>query len=150
MDNMRPLVISVLMFTVVTATACLLQKGKIPRLPKVQVFGSLSDSSKTKCQHYNSDRDIIAIKLKCCQKFYSCILCHNAAEEHETMVWTVAEFDDKAIFCGNCESVLSIHNYLSCNSTCPLCLAEFNPRCSNHYHYYFDIKQTADISSFKE
>ena len=114
----------------------------LPRLAKVKILGALSDFSKTRCQHYHSERDIIAIKLKCCQKFYSCILCHNLCEDHEPITWRLIEFDEEAIFCGNCKSLLSIQRYLDCNSVCPVCCADFNPRCSNHYHYYFDLNST--------
>lgn len=107
------------------------------RRPKIRVLGALSESSKTKCTHYHSDKDIIAIKLKCCNKYYSCIFCHNEAENHETQVWSHDEFSNEAILCGNCESLLSIESYLKCNSVCPKCKASFNPGCSNHYHYYF-------------
>ena len=138
MDYFYPLIF---IFVVISVRA--VWSRNLPRLAKVKIFGALSDSSKTRCQHYHSERDIIAIKFKCCQKFYACILCHNSCEDHEPITWKLTEFDEEAIFCGNCNSLLSIQRYLDCNSVCPVCCADFNSRCSNHYHYYFEIDQQA-------
>ena len=139
MDYFFPLIF---IFVVISVRA--VWSRNLPRrLGKVKIFGALSDYSKTRCQHYHSERDIIAIKLKCCQKFYACILCHNSCEDHEPITWKLIEFDEEAIFCGNCNSLLSIQRYLDCNSVCPVCCTDFNSRCSNHYHYYFEIDQQA-------
>ena len=95
-------------------------------------------NERTQCAHYNSERDLIAIKFKCCGKFYACIQCHHETTDHAPVVWPRSEFDVKAILCGNCQSTLSIAAYISCNNTCPSCQAAFNPGCANHYHLYFE------------
>ncbi|MBU6121133.1 CHY zinc finger protein [Hymenobacter siberiensis] len=95
-------------------------------------------NERTQCAHYHSQRDIIAIRHKCCGEFYACIQCHNEAANHEAEVWLKAEFQAEAIYCGNCHQTLPITRYLSCDSTCPHCQAAFNPGCANHYHLYFE------------
>ena len=94
-------------------------------------------NERTQCAHYHSERDIIAIRFKCCGDFYACIQCHQEAVSHAPQVWPKAEFQNQAIYCGNCHGTLSIASYLSCNNTCPHCQAAFNPGCANHYHLYF-------------
>lgn len=95
-------------------------------------------NARTQCAHYHSERDIIAIKHRCCGEFYACIQCHNEAASHASQVWPKTEFQAEAIYCGNCNCTLSIASYLSGNSICPRCQAAFNPSCANHYHLYFE------------
>ncbi len=45
----------------------------------IKIFGSRIDSN-TRCKHWNSKLDIIAIKFACCQKYYPCYLCHSENE----------------------------------------------------------------------
>ncbi|MEI2340752.1 hypothetical protein V8V71_18610, partial [Priestia megaterium] len=33
--------------------------------------------SETRCMHYRTDKDIIAIKFYCCNTYYPCYQCHN-------------------------------------------------------------------------
>ncbi len=96
-------------------------------------------NERTQCAHYHSERDIIAIQHKCCDRFYACIHCHNETVSHAPQVWLQAEFDAPAVLCGNCRSTLTITDYLACQNTCPTCRAAFNPGCANHYHLYFDM-----------
>ena len=95
-------------------------------------------NERTQCAHYHSERDIIAIRHRCCGEFYACIRCHNEAVSHPAQVWPKTEFQTQAVYCGRCRHTLSIASYLSCNSTCPHCQAAFNPGCANHYHLYFE------------
>ena len=95
-------------------------------------------NARTQCAHYHSERDIIAIRHKCCDTFYACIHCHNEAAGHAPQVWPLAEFDTRAVLCGNCQTTLSISEYLACENVCPHCQAAFNPGCANHYHFYFE------------
>ncbi len=92
----------------------------------------------TRCVHYHSALDIIAIKMKCCNDYYPCIHCHEEAAGHESQVWSKNEFDTKAVLCGNCYSELTISQYVESNYQCPFCKAAFNPRCKNHDHFYFE------------
>ncbi|GAA4507587.1 CHY zinc finger protein [Hymenobacter ginsengisoli] len=95
-------------------------------------------NARTQCAHYHSERDIIAIKHKCCDTFYACIKCHNEAASHPAQVWPRQEFSEPAVYCGNCHSTLSIEQYLACANKCPSCQAAFNPGCATHYHLYFE------------
>ncbi len=94
--------------------------------------------SKTRCIHYNSLADIIAIKFKCCNDYYPCYYCHLEEAGHTVQVWEKNEFDTKAILCGKCKNELTIKQYLMCNNHCPACNSKFNPNCINHHHFYFE------------
>jgi uncharacterized CHY-type Zn-finger protein len=94
--------------------------------------------SQTRCAHYHSTIDIIAIKMKCCGVYYACKDCHVALAGHQIQVWPRAEWNTLAVLCGACRAELSISEYLNCDSKCPACQADFNPACANHYHFYFE------------
>ena len=102
-------------------------------------------NERTQCAHYYSERDLIAIKFKCCNAFYACILCHNETTDHAPVVWAKDDFQTKAILCGNCQHTLSIASYLASDNTCPMCQAAFNPGCANHYHLYFDLPKASAL-----
>lgn len=97
----------------------------------------LEVDSHTRCTHYHSEVDIIAIKFKCCQTYYPCYECHEATSGHEIVRWGKDEHAEKAILCGGCGTELTIDAYLKSRSTCPHCHAKFNPGCSLHYDRYF-------------
>ncbi|KAL3230727.1 Helper of Tim protein 13 [Nakaseomyces bracarensis] len=93
----------------------------------------------TRCEHWNTDLDIIALKFKCCDTFYPCISCHRETTDHEIQKYDINS-DEKVILCGNCNSLLTFHEYTSKTNPlqCPKCSALFNPGCKNHYGLYFD------------
>jgi uncharacterized CHY-type Zn-finger protein len=101
----------------------------------------------TRCRHYHGPTDIIAIKMKCCGEYYACKDCHEELAHHAIEVWPRAEWTTPAILCGNCGRELTIEKYLASNATCPHCAAAFNPRCANHYHFYFETPAPGDRSS---
>lgn len=105
----------------------------------INIYGKPIDQQ-TRCQHWHSELDVIAIKFKCCEKYYPCFSCHEEEADHEPKVWPKSEFDSKAILCGVCGTELSITDYQSSNNTCPNCKAAFNPGCSKHYHLYFETE----------
>jgi uncharacterized CHY-type Zn-finger protein len=41
----------------------------------------------TRCRHYDSELDVIAIRFPCCGTFYPCYECHLAAADHEPERW---------------------------------------------------------------
>ncbi len=92
----------------------------------------------TRCEHYHSPLDIIAIKFKCCNEYYPCYYCHQGTSDHLVQVWKKNEHSTKAIFCGICKHEMTIKQYLTCDNKCPFCNNKFNPNCSNHYHFYFE------------
>jgi uncharacterized CHY-type Zn-finger protein len=107
---------------------------------QAQVHG-LSLTALTQCTHWKSPLDIIAIRHACCGKFYACISCHDALEEHTSSVWPLPQRDERAVFCGNCKHVLTIDEYLSCGSVCTQCGAGFNPGCKGHWGLYFEMEK---------
>lgn len=93
----------------------------------------------TRCIHYHSPQDIIAIKFKCCKEYYPCYYCHQEEVNHKPEVWSKNEFDVPAILCGSCRNELTISEYLISQNVCTNCGGRFNPNCRNHYQLYFEI-----------
>jgi uncharacterized CHY-type Zn-finger protein len=102
-----------------------------------EVFGVEVDSE-TRCAHYNSELDIIAIKFACCDRWFPCFLCHQEVADHPVDVWPRDARDSQAVLCGGCGRELTINEYFACDSACPSCARSFNPGCANHYHLYFE------------
>lgn len=94
----------------------------------------------TRCTHYHSTSDVIAIKFKCCNQYYPCYQCHEEDADHASALWPLSDFNKKAILCGVCKTELTIHQYMNSHNTCPHCETSFNPNCARHYHLYFDSK----------
>jgi uncharacterized CHY-type Zn-finger protein len=92
--------------------------------------------AQTRCIHYRTSLDIIAIRFVCCGEFYPCHLCHAETADHPAEQWPADSRDERAVLCGNCAHVLTIAEYLSVAS-CPSCDAPFNPGCKLHSHLYF-------------
>lgn len=113
-------------------------------LKNIFVYGIDIDRN-TRCIHYNSEQDVIAIKFKCCGKYYSCYKCHNEFESHKIIRWLKEEFDKKAIICGVCGCELTINQYIISESVCPNCDTKFNPNCRKHFHIYFEFVSDKEI-----
>jgi uncharacterized CHY-type Zn-finger protein len=94
--------------------------------------------AETRCAHWHSDLDIIALKMRCCGTYYACRDCHDALADHPARVVPRAQFDQPAVLCGACGTELSVHAYLACDSRCPNCGAGFNPGCHKHLDLYFE------------
>jgi uncharacterized CHY-type Zn-finger protein len=105
------------------------------------VFGVAVDQE-TRCAHYGSECDIIAIKFKCCGEWYPCHSCHAELAGHAPERWPAADFDTHAVLCGACGNQLSVREYLACSSVCPRCGRDFNPGCANHHGLYFEQRQS--------
>ncbi len=93
----------------------------------------------TRCVHYHSALDIVAIQFKCCERYYACYECHEESESHDATRWRPADLEQRALLCGACKGTLTIADYLSCNFTCTSCRASFNPGCANHHDLYFSL-----------
>jgi uncharacterized CHY-type Zn-finger protein len=102
----------------------------------------LALDAQTRCAHYHGTLDIIAIKMKCCGTFYACKDCHEALADHPIAVWPRTEWDEFAVRCGTCSTEMSISQYLTCSYRCPACGSAFNPRCRDHYDFYFERETT--------
>ncbi|KAK6205296.1 uncharacterized protein RJT21DRAFT_14676 [Scheffersomyces amazonensis] len=118
---------------------------------QVVLRGQLVDKH-TRCQHYHSKLDIIAIKYKCCREYYPCFKCHQELAEHKSEIFNKFELysssPEKVILCGNCYSELTFKEYSGTKTVesdsceiqhCIQCKSLFNPKCSLHYDIYFDL-----------
>lgn len=101
------------------------------------IFG-IGVDAQTRCAHYRTALDVIAIKFKCCEKWFPCYECHAAIEPHEPQVWAKKEFAERAVLCGVCGHQLTVAEYLAADSVCPQCRSRFNPGCAKHYQLYFE------------
>ncbi len=93
----------------------------------------------TRCLHYHTDRDVVAIKFRCCGAYYPCFECHATCSDHEPERWPETRFDEPAVLCGVCGVELSIKTYLDSDHECPACGARFNPGCRHHLEEYFAV-----------
>ncbi|MFE7630397.1 CHY zinc finger protein [Kocuria sp. NPDC057446] len=91
----------------------------------------------TRCVHYRTALDVIAIKFRCCREYYPCHLCHQETAGHPAAQWPVEEYDTEAVLCGVCGHELSVREYLAVEG-CPRCAARFNPGCALHADLYFE------------
>jgi uncharacterized CHY-type Zn-finger protein len=96
---------------------------------------------RTGCAHYHGELDIIAIRFKCCDRFFACWHCHDALAGHPPLRWQPQDLDQPAILCGACGCRLTIRQYLGCDSLCPSCGESFNPRCRLHHPLYFELPE---------
>jgi uncharacterized CHY-type Zn-finger protein len=105
-------------------------------MTRPEVRGVALDAE-TRCAHWHSPLDIVAIRMKCCGVYYACKDCHGVLAGHAIETWPRAEWDRKAILCSACGAELSVRQYLECADKCPTCGAGFNPGCRSHSHFYF-------------
>jgi uncharacterized CHY-type Zn-finger protein len=96
----------------------------------------------TRCRHYHTPRDVVAIRVACCDVYYPCYHCHAATTTHESERIEPSAFDDSAVLCGVCAATLTVSEYLSCGDACPQCGSSFNPGCRSHRHRCFAIQRT--------
>jgi uncharacterized CHY-type Zn-finger protein len=108
-----------------------------------QVRGVNIDAQ-TRCAHYRTALDIIAVKMKCCGAYYACKDCHEELADHPIEVWPQSEWAQLAVLCGACGNEMSIEKYIADESKCPACNAAFNPGCRNHYQFYFASAASTD------
>jgi uncharacterized CHY-type Zn-finger protein len=101
------------------------------------VHGAAIDDA-TRCVHYNGVTDIIAIKFRCCDRFYPCFQCHADDAAHATKRWAPTENSERAILCGACGHLMSITEYRGV-SGCARCGSSFNDGCRLHAHLYFEV-----------
>lgn len=97
---------------------------------------------RTRCAHYATDRDVVAIRLACCDAFYPCFRCHEAVADHSAERLPADRFDEPAVLCGACGETLAASTYLDLDAAepaCPACDAGFNPGCADHHDRYFEV-----------
>jgi len=93
--------------------------------------------AETRCDHYATARDVVAIRFACCGVYYPCYRCHDALAGHEAERIPRAAFDDPGVLCGACGATLAVTAYLAADDACPDCGAGFNPGCRRHRDRYF-------------
>ncbi|ANY10223.1 CHY zinc finger protein [Pseudonocardia sp. HH130630-07] len=101
-----------------------------------RVFGDVVDGL-TRCAHYYTPLDVIAIRFRCCDRYYPCFRCHAAHAGHPPTTWAAHARAERAVLCGVCRTELSIADYVDADS-CPDCGAPFNPGCRLHHDLYFE------------
>lgn len=109
------------------------------------VHGATVDAQ-TRCTHYRTALDVIAIRFSCCGEYYPCHLCHEESADHPSRRWPVADRGTMAVLCGVCGEQLRIAEYLQV-SACPHCAAPFNPGCALHADLYFEPDQSSETSA---
>ena len=105
----------------------------------------------TRCAHWDSAVDVVALRFGCCEAYYPCDACHDAATDHEADPWPRDRFDEPAVLCGACGATLTPREYLGGEAlrasgsrakpdddACPRCDAAFNPGCRAHRDRYFE------------
>lgn len=102
----------------------------------IHVWGSTVDQE-TRCIHYRSPLDIVALRFACCDRFYPCFQCHDDDADHLRKPWPADRFNEPAAMCGVCGHLMLVAEYQSAPS-CPSCSAPFNPGCAAHAHLYFE------------
>jgi uncharacterized CHY-type Zn-finger protein len=101
-----------------------------------RVLGPVVDDE-TRCIHYRSSLDVIAIRFACCGEYYPCHLCHAETAGHPAQQWPVDARAERAVLCGVCGHELTIAEYFVADA-CPECGAAFNPGCRLHTELYFE------------
>ena len=96
--------------------------------------------AETRCTHYDTALDVVALRFSCCETYYPCFRCHEAVTDHEPSRVPRERFDEPAVLCGVCETTLSVRVYLDCEDSCPACGASFNPGCRHHRDRYFAVE----------
>jgi len=97
--------------------------------------------TETRCAHYDTALDVVALRFPCCEAYYPCFRCHEAVTDHEPARVPRERFDEPAVRCGVCETTLSVRVYLDCEDSCPTCGASFNPGCRRHRDRYFAVER---------
>lgn len=93
----------------------------------------------TRCAHWDSAVDVVALQFACCETYYPCYQCHAESTDHEPVRWPRDRFDEPAVLCGACGETLTVQAYLHCADSCPACGASFNPGCRAHRDRYFEF-----------
>lgn len=97
----------------------------------------------TRCAHYDSERDVVALGFACCDAYFPCFRCHEALADHDAERPSV-ESSAAAVLCGGCGAELTPREFVDGAHECPECGAAFNPGCEDHYERYFDFATSAD------
>lgn len=125
-----------------------------PVPPSVPVRGVAVDGQ-TRCAHYASPRDVVAMRFACCDAYWPCHRCHAELAGHPAVPVPATDFARPHVLCGVCRAELSVHAYRAAmaaspdgdggaspaSPACPSCGAGFNPGCSAHALLYFAVPE---------
>ena len=100
----------------------------------------------SRCEHWHSEIDVIALKFKCCPTvYYPCYSCHEETTpaDHKVEKYDlVVDKDKNLVICGMCKTEMTFDKYRNTEEDgilkCYNCKAHFNPGCKLHYKIYFD------------
>jgi uncharacterized CHY-type Zn-finger protein len=112
------------------------EPGRDERFP-VPLRGVAVDTE-TRCTHWDTAVDVVALRFACCEFYYPCYQCHESTADHGTVQWPRERFDEPAVFCGVCFETFTPRAYLDSADSCPECGASFNPGCRDHLDLYFE------------
>ncbi|MCO7218902.1 CHY zinc finger protein [Klenkia sp. PcliD-1-E] len=104
-------------------------------MARVELGGRLVDDQ-SRCAHYATALDVVAIRFACCTPYWGCHLCHAECADHPAVVWPADDRAAHAVVCGVCRHTLAVEDYVVADG-CPHCAAPFNPGCRAHHHLYF-------------
>jgi uncharacterized CHY-type Zn-finger protein len=63
------------------------------------VHGPVVDDE-TRCIHYRTPLDVVAIRFACCGEYYPCHLCHDETADHPSSPWPAGSDHELAVLCG--------------------------------------------------
>ena len=102
---------------------------------------------------------MVALRFGCCETYWPCDACHDAAADHEAVPWPSDRFDEPAVLCGACGTTITARSYLDGDSearrtagsratpdddNCPACGAAFTPGSRTHHDRYFELAGSDD------
>ncbi|MGC5048651.1 CHY zinc finger protein [Micrococcus porci] len=113
-----------------------------PAEPGPAVRGVDADPQ-TRCAHYRTERDVVALRLDCCPEYWCCRECHDELAGHPGRPLPREAFGLPSVLCGVCRHEMDVPAYRAAmahaDPHCPACGAGFNPGCSRHAHLYFVV-----------
>ncbi len=83
----------------------------------------------TRCAHYHTELDIVALRFFCCGEFYACYSCHEALAGHKAQTWPASLCQQqnpppaaaaaaplstplpKVVVCGACGHLMTVSEY---------------------------------------
>lgn len=96
----------------------------------------------TRCVHWRTGLDVVALRLACCAPYWACRDCHDALADHPAVPVPREDADAPHVLCGVCRSTLTVRRYHAVlaadRPACPRCGAGFNPGCARHSHLYVE------------
>ncbi|MEM6803015.1 MAG: hypothetical protein AAF696_16540 [Bacteroidota bacterium] len=113
-------------------------QAKCIYIGKSKVWG-INPDAQSRCKHWHSEVDIVALRMPGDDHFYPCHECYEAIHGEAPPPWPKESFESaQAILCGNCAHLMTVKTYWASNNQCPNCSHAFNPGCAKHYHHYFE------------